>query len=83
MFDDIEKNINTSPCKFSRKCLENFDTALCCTVQGTEEGLLIIEPVSSFKSSNCSYKREIRHDTGTTHICTCPVRRAIYNSLGR
>jgi len=77
---DIDIGIinNTETCKFGNKCLEEFDTSLCCDILTEGSNYLFVSPVSTFKSSNCSYIREVRQDDRQAYICTCPLRLEIF-----
>lgn len=65
-------------CKFGQRCLEEFDSSLCCEITKEGSNFLYVTPVSTFKSSNCKYVRLIKVDEQKVHICTCPLRFKIY-----
>lgn len=75
---DIESSNRTRTCRFAQKCLEDFDKSWCCKIIKEGSHYLIVSPVSTFKSSNCSYIRQIKDDEQNIHICSCPVRLAIF-----
>lgn len=76
---DYENIISRSlTCKFGEKCLEEFDSSLCCEIIREGEDYLVVSPVSTFKSTNCSFVKLIRYKNSTHHICTCPIRLEIY-----
>lgn len=75
---DIEHFNRTKTCRFAKKCLEDFDSSLCCEIIKECTHYLIVSPVSTFKSSNCSYIRQIKADDNDVHVCSCPVRLAIF-----
>lgn len=75
---DIDETDKIETCKFGQTCLKNFDLSLCCTINREGEGYLVVTPVSTFKSSNCSFVREMPLEGEETHVCTCPVRLKIY-----
>lgn len=75
---DIESINSSASCKFGQKCLEEFNSSLCCEIMKEGSSYLFVTPVSTFKSSNCTFVRKIKHDNQDVNICTCPVRLNIY-----
>lgn len=73
--ESIDKAVN---CRFGNLCLEKFDSTLCCEIEKETSHTLIVRPVSSFKSTNCTYRKTIQADDREVNICLCPVRIAIY-----
>jgi hypothetical protein len=73
-----EHSDRTKTCKFDQKCLEEFDSSLCCNIIKEGPHYLLVDPVSTFKSSNCSYIRQIKNDDQEVQICSCPVRLEIF-----
>ena len=75
---DIENSNNTTACRFAHTCLGNFDRSLCCEIIREGDNVLIVSPVSTFKSSNCSYVEKVKVDNRAIHVCSCPVRLEIF-----
>jgi len=75
---DEEHSKRTTTCKFDQKCLEEFDSSLCCNILKKGPHYLFVKPVSTFKSSNCSYMQKIKNDDQEMQICSCPVRLEIF-----
>lgn len=75
---DGEHYSRSKTCHFDHKCLEEFDSSLCCNITGEGSHYLFVDPVSTFKSSNCSYKRQIKSEDKEVQICSCPVRLEIF-----
>ena len=75
---DIECSNKPTTCKFAQTCLNKFDSSLCCEIIREGSHDLFVSPVSTFKSSNCSYLRQIEFDGRDVHTCSCPVRMEIY-----
>ena len=69
-------------CKFAKKCLEDFDNALCCEIVKECSTFLVVKPTSSFKSSNCSHCHTINNEDTDVHICSCPIRLELYHKYG-
>ncbi len=80
---DIDITNKAVTCNFSKKCLEDMDTSLCCEIVERKPLFLLVRPASTFKSSNCSYRRTIKNDTQEVHVCSCPIRIEIYDKLGK
>ena len=80
----IDKNLidRVTTCIFDKKCLEDFKSALCCDIVDRCTSFLVVEPTSTFKSSNCLYLNKINNDGTDVHICSCPVRLEIYSRYG-
>ena len=74
------KNIISSSldCKFGQKCLETFDNSLCCEILREDKDFLVVSPVSTFKSTNCSFVKLVKSGESEHHICTCPIRLEIF-----
>ncbi len=75
---DIECSNRTTNCKYDQKCLEDFDNSLCCEIVRESSNYLLVSPVSTFKSTYCSYIRMIESDDKEIPICCCPIRIEIY-----
>lgn len=67
----------TSECTHGCGCLKDPSYEFCevSHVSGTEQDLLFI---TNPHRSVCPYKSEF----GGSHVCTCPVRKAIFNKYG-
>jgi len=80
----IDKNIidKVKTCNFAKKCLEDFDSALCCDIVEKCSTFLVVKPTSSFKSSNCSHCHPINNEGIDVHICSCPIRLELYHKYG-
>ena len=70
-------------CEFGQQCLKDFDDSLCCEIIDREVNSLLIKPVSTFKSENCSFLKIIKQDDKDVHVCSCPVRLEIYDNKGK
>ncbi len=83
MTQDIDKKTieQAKSCKFSQTCLKKFDSSLCCDILEEGKDCLMVKPVSTFKSENCSFCQEIKKDKNNVHICTCPIRIELYRQL--
>ncbi|GAB4345149.1 MAG: hypothetical protein Kow0089_22080 [Desulfobulbaceae bacterium] len=79
---DIGSSDAASNCRFDHICMKDFESSLCCDIVGEEEYFLLVRPVSTFKSANCSYRRRVEHEGREVDICTCPVRMLIYRKTG-
>lgn len=77
---DQETTDSVTSCAFAKKCLECFNDALCCTVIEKRTNFLIVEPVSLFKSNNCTFKNIVKINDEDVHICTCSVRAKMYKN---
>lgn len=77
---DIIDQIKT--CNFGKKCLEGLDSALCCDVVKVCSTFLVVKPISSFKSCNCSHCHQINKEGVDIHICSCPMRLKLYRKNG-
>lgn len=80
MDKDIIDTVKT--CNFARKCLEDFDNALCCDIIKECSTFLVVKPTSSFKSSNCTHCHSINYEGADVHICSCPTRLMIFHQQG-
>ncbi len=80
---DIGKTNHALSCKFSMTCMEDFDASLCCDIIQERSHDLIVSPVSTFKSSNCSYLETVISDGQEMTICYCPVRIEIFRKYGK